>query len=110
MQEEAAQGIDIEGASNCRQLSAGHKFTLSEHYNANGEYVLTRVEHRVNLIGAYTNEESDNLDYQNSFHCIPAALPFRPERVTPKAHVWGTQTATVVGPQGEEISPTSTAG
>ncbi len=103
MQQEAAQGIDIIGASNCRQMATGHKFTLAQHYNGNGDYVLTRIEHHVNLIGSYTNEESDELDYSNEFHCIPLALPFRPARVTPKAHVWGTHTATVVGPAGEEI-------
>lgn len=103
MEQEAAQGIVIIGASNCRQLAAGHKFTLAEHFNGNGDYVITRVEHDINLIGSYTNDESDRIDYRNDFHCLPFALPYRPAQTTPKAHVWGTQTATVVGPPGEEI-------
>ena len=34
---------------------------------------------------------------------MPATVPYRPPRVTPKALVHGTQTAVVVGPAGEEI-------
>src|SRR5262249_5507593 len=39
----------------------------------------------------------------NEFECIPLALPLRPLQLTPKARVWGTQTAVVVGPSGDEI-------
>ena len=45
----------------------------------------------------------DETAYSNTFTCIPAALPFRPPRATPKPVVHGTQTAVVVGPAGEEI-------
>src|SRR6266436_3409223 len=41
--------------------------------------------------------------YDNRFTCIPAALPFRPQRNSRKPVVQGTQTAVVVGPKGEEI-------
>ena len=41
--------------------------------------------------------------YKNEFHCIPADVPFRPDRTTPKPHIPGTQSAVVVGPPGEEI-------
>ncbi len=108
MQEEAVAGLGIEAQSDCRLLTSGHKFTLSDHFDANGAYVLTEVEHKANIEGAYTPIKTDKTDekqavYANKFRCIPAALPFRPHRRTHKARVDGTQTAVVVGPAGEEI-------
>ena len=45
MQEEAVPSLLIQGASQCRQFTSGHKFTLERHFNANGAYVLTSVQH-----------------------------------------------------------------
>jgi type VI secretion system secreted protein VgrG len=102
-QEEAAAALRIEGASTCRHLAAGHKFTLTRHFDANGAYVLTGVEHTATQEGVYFGTESAPPTYSNRFECLPAALPYRPVRRTPRAHIPGTQTAVVVGPQGEEI-------
>src|SRR5439155_1317895 len=41
--------------------------------------------------------------YDNTFTCVPFAVPFRPARVTPRPVVYGSQTAVVVGLAGEEI-------
>jgi len=105
MQEEAARALIIVGTSTCRQFVAGHKFTLERHFDADGEYVLTRVFHEVGLTGGgyRTGDTELGLDYQNRFECLPLALPFRPERVTPRPTMKGTQTAVVVGPADEEI-------
>jgi type VI secretion system secreted protein VgrG len=102
MQQEAVAGLLITGRSDCRHLCAGHKFSLTRHPNANGDYVLTRVTHAASLAGAYTDSD-DEPSYTNLFSCIPAALPYRPPQVTPKARVYGTQIGIVVGPSGEEI-------
>ncbi|MCL6503579.1 MAG: type VI secretion system tip protein VgrG [Pirellulales bacterium] len=103
MQEEAAHSILIRGASACRQLTSGHKFTLERHFNANGEYVLVSVRHMASLRGGYQAQGGEGWQYENTFTCIPTALPYRPPRLTPKPVVHGTQTAVVVGPPGEEI-------
>ena len=102
MQEEAAASLIITGASNCPQLSSGQKFSLEKHFNADGQYVLTTMSHSANMMGAYRSS-ADEFNYRNSFTCIPAAIPFRPARQTPKPFVQGTQTAVIVGPSGEEI-------
>jgi type VI secretion system secreted protein VgrG len=103
IQEETAQALVIRGSSNCRQLSSGYKFTLQRHFNADGQYVLTGVAHSARQGGDYRSDGADAFHYTNQFTCMPAALPFRPQRLTPKPVVQGTQTAVVVGPQGEEI-------
>jgi type VI secretion system secreted protein VgrG len=104
MQQEAAPSLAIEGASGCRQFTAGHKFTLQRHVNADGAYVLTRVTHVADVSAEYTTTAAGGDPYySNTFTCIPAGLPFRPPQVTPKARVTGTHTAVVVGPPGEEI-------
>jgi type VI secretion system secreted protein VgrG len=97
MQQEAAQAVRVVGASTCRQFVAGCKFTLDRHFDANGSYVLTHVEHWASVGDAYTTGTDVEEPYTNQFECIPADLPFRPARDTPRPTVEGTQTAVVVG-------------
>jgi type VI secretion system secreted protein VgrG len=102
MQEETAAAVRLKGESTCRQLVAGGKFTLTRHFDGNGAYVLTRVEHLADLGDAYTlgNALATHL---NTFECIPAGLPFRPERTILRPRMDGTQPAVVVGNPGDEI-------
>ncbi len=44
-----------------------------------------------------------NGSWNNTLHCVPTAIPFRPARSTPKPVIPGPESATVVGPQGEEV-------
>jgi type VI secretion system secreted protein VgrG len=114
------------GAGNVTAFAPGSTFTAAGHHRADGDghYLLTRVEHVVqawsdlpedvraseHLAGALrdagvtlgSGRESARR-YVNHFECIPAAVPFRPARVTPRPLVHGAQTAKVVGPPGEEI-------
>ena len=96
MQEEALAGLIIQGSSNCRHFTSGHKFTLERHFNANGVYVLTSVVHTAGD-ESYRSGTGAEFSYWNTFTCIPLGLPFRPPRATPKPLVPGTQTAVVVG-------------
>jgi type VI secretion system secreted protein VgrG len=98
-QQEAAQAIAIQAKSVVPSLTAGHKFTLAGHFDANGAYVLTQVTHSARDPGTGNNR----VDYDNSFTCIPASLPFRPARTTPRPVVAGMQTAVVTGPAGSEV-------
>lgn len=108
LEQETAAAVVIRGAGDCTNFVAGHAFTLKtqealgKHAQADGKYVVTGVAHSAHYSG---DERSDGaaFHYSNHFTCIPAAMPFRPARVTPKPAVQGSQTATVVGPQGQEI-------
>ncbi|QEH33324.1 Phage-related baseplate assembly protein [Aquisphaera giovannonii] len=103
MQQEAARALLIRGKSTCPQLIAGYKFSLTRHFNGDGAYVITGVSHAASMGDAYVSASDAPPSYENSFQCIPAALPFRPERTTPRPTVEGTQTAVVVGNAGDEI-------
>jgi len=103
MQSEAAASVVIRGASSCAYFTPGFRAKLTRHFNADGVYALTSVEHRASLTGDYRTGGEANLEYENFFTCIPGAAPFRPPRITPIPQAQGAQTATVVGPSGEQI-------
>lgn len=93
--EQAARRV-VDGTGTSPRFAAGATFTLAEHPRDgfNRDWLITRVTHRGGAPGA---------PYQNRFTCIPADAPFRPAHRTPKPAASGVQTATVVGPPGEEI-------
>jgi type VI secretion system secreted protein VgrG len=104
MEQEEVNGILIEGKSDYGQFTAGHKFTLERHFDADASYLLTRVEHDARDEAYRSDDASSSLfKYENRFTCIPEALRYRPQRVTPVPVIAGMQTATVVGPPGEQI-------
>ena len=103
MEEEAAAALSITGTSRLRQLTAGHRFSLKRHFDADGAYVLTSIRHSARMTGDYRSGDFGGAAYENAFACIPQAVPFRPRRRTPKPVVSGPQSAVVVGPKGEEL-------
>ncbi len=94
-----------DGTSGCPQFVAGGRFKISGNSrpDLDGSYVLTAVTHTATEPGYGTAGGAAGFTYANSFSCIPAAVPFRPSRTTPRPIVQGSQTAEVVGLRGEEI-------
>ena len=107
LQEQQVSQSVARGMSDCRAFSVGYKFKLTDHYrdDLNQEYVLTSLRHSARHNVGYISGPSDFGEpaYENSFECIPAKTPLRPERRTPVPVVQGCQTAVIVGPGGEEI-------
>ncbi len=103
MEEEAVQGVQVEGLSTARNFASGQKFKLKRHFTGDGEYILTQVEHAANLSANFRSGGSSHLQYQNRYAAIPVSVPYRPTRTTPRPLIHGTQAAVVVGPPGEEI-------
>lgn len=103
LEEQEAQQQVVFASSNVRQLCAGYKVDVTDHYrkDVNGAYLLTSVRHAGSL--GNIRSEGEGARYQNEFTCIPAKTPYRPPRLTPKPVMPGTQSAVVVGPSGEEI-------
>lgn len=102
MEEQDAACIEITGHGDCSHFSAGHKFNLTNHFDGNGGYLIKSVTHS-GLATNYRSDDPGNEEYKNTFAAIPVALPFRPARLTKRPDISGVQTATVVGPAGEQI-------
>jgi type VI secretion system secreted protein VgrG len=103
---EEARHHRVSGTGSCVGFDAGKRFTLMLDETADEEkpatYLLTEVRHTAREPG-YFSTTGEPASYGNRFVAIPAEIPFRPERLTPKPIVQGPQTATVVGPAGENI-------
>ncbi len=89
-------------------MTAGYKFTLKGHpvSEYNTQYIITSITHQAEQNPTYTADDIIPEPYTNTFNCIAHGSgnpPFKPLRKTPKPTVRGSQTATVVGPSGEEI-------
>lgn len=102
----AAQGKTASGHSNVNRFAPGLTFKLANKTmeNFDDEFVITRVEHISAQSGPLEEgATSEGSHYNNQFSAIPAQLPYRPRQKTRIPVVEGVQTATVVGPTGEEI-------
>jgi type VI secretion system secreted protein VgrG len=102
MQAEALSSLLIRGRGVHAGFTAGHTFDLTKHYSDDGTFVVTSVQHDAEQPASAADAEEE-FKYTNGFTCIPVALPYRPPRVTPVPSARGVETATVVGPAGEEI-------
>ena len=88
------------GESTAPHLATGHRFTLESHpwEPANGAHVVLEVRHE----GWATPQGTSPERYRNRFVTAPATEVVSPEG--PRKRTLGfTLTATVTGPQGEEI-------
>ena len=105
IEEEEASYMVANGSSTCRWFVSGYQFTLANHDRAdqNTTYILTDLQHVASAGATYTAGTTGTEHYSNHFTCIPAAVTYRPARVTPKPFVQGPQPALVVGKSGEEI-------
>jgi len=89
------------GVSLCRRLTPGARVELGGHElsRANGDYVLTGVEHHGTTPDAGAGA---HLRYENRFTWVPASVPVRPPRPR-RARQQVMENATVVGPPGSEV-------
>jgi type VI secretion system secreted protein VgrG len=103
-----AQYKTASGQSDCATLTSGYRFQLKNHPNKdfNIKYIVLSVKHEAEQTPDYIVGDTKPKAYRNSFTCLPhgAGSPeFRPPLKTRKPVIYGSQTAIVVGPSGEEI-------
>ncbi|MFB9240978.1 type VI secretion system Vgr family protein [Massilia antarctica] len=111
MEEFEAGGKQFEGSGNNRSVLPGRWFRLADHFDASAtsndaqarEFLILEVVHSAS--NNYHVKNTAESHYQNRLRAIRKIIPYRAGRdhnsVETKIH--GIQTATVVGPPGEEI-------
>jgi len=93
------------GESDSPRLTPGYLFNLLGHtrHSLNGEYRIVQVNHAASQPQVLDQDASGDSHYHNSFVVTPKEVPYRPSRSTRRPVMRGLQTATVVGPRGEEV-------
>ncbi|MDQ1835221.1 type VI secretion system Vgr family protein [Massilia scottii] len=111
MEEVEASGKQFTGSGNNRYVMPGRWFRLTDHFDDSGssdaaqarEFLVTEVSHIAS--NNYHVRDAETSHYENRLTAIRKIIPYRAGRdhnsVETKIH--GIQTATVVGPAGEEI-------
>jgi type VI secretion system VgrG family protein len=95
-----AHGQRYRGTSNCLWLSAGHQFTLSDHFRMsyNTRYLVIAITHSatraVDGIADVTGGRLES-SYTNAFEALPHMVEFRPKRLTPRPMMGGLYNATI---------------
>jgi type VI secretion system secreted protein VgrG len=103
MEESDARYASATGKTNIRGVAVGATFSLTDHPRdaENAKYLV--VSTRIDIV--YSGYEAGKSDshFSCSFSALRAKDVFRSQRITPKPHIGGTQSAVVVGMKGEEI-------
>ncbi|WP_322038694.1 type VI secretion system tip protein VgrG [Burkholderia diffusa] len=97
--ERASADTDVRGAA------PGYLFTLAHCPRAdqNREYLIVRCRYRFQENAYASDQGAEAVVHQTMMLVQPSSLPYRSPRETPRPRTNGPQTATVVGPPGEEI-------
>ncbi|ATB26794.1 type VI secretion system Vgr family protein [Melittangium boletus] len=102
--EEAVQAArSLVGEGVAPSLTPGFRFQVEDDGRHAGEYSVVEVVHSGWQPEMPGGHEALGGLYQCRFKCMPARVPFRPPRTTDVPRLAGIQTATVVGPSGEEL-------
>ena len=116
IEQQKAQREIAQGEGNARNIAPGYLFTLSKYprQDQNKEYLIESAHYRFEEnvrrsdgAGGSGAAKRGGIDsgttYRISFAVVPQSTAYRSQRVTPKPHTTGPQTAVVTGPPGEEI-------
>ncbi|TGQ66160.1 type VI secretion system tip protein VgrG [Mesorhizobium sp. M00.F.Ca.ET.186.01.1.1] len=95
----------IAAVGTVRGLFSGCTFKLDgfPRDDQNQEYLVVSAEYRLFDPGYRSHTDVDSENFKVILGVAPTALAYRPPRITPRPIMRGPQTATVVGPSGQEI-------
>ncbi|MFC5474356.1 type VI secretion system Vgr family protein [Paraherbaspirillum soli] len=108
-EESAWQTKLFEGEGTCRTLVTGRYFDLDGHFEHGGDdanerrFAVLEVKHDARNNFSSDFSEAQDCVYRVNVTALRRVVPYRPLRATARPRMPGPQTATVVGPAGEEI-------
>ena len=109
MEQIDGESLQFRAKGDCRHVQPGRWFELAQEFEAqlfdSGEKEFFILAARHVADNNYLNTQGSGASYDNSFTCLPRNLPWRPApgSNSEAPRVTGVDTATVVGPKGEEI-------
>ncbi|WP_175890838.1 type VI secretion system tip protein VgrG [Burkholderia cepacia] len=105
LEEQQAEHERANADTDVRGAAPGYLFTLAHCPRAdqNREYLIVRCQYRFQENAYASDQGAEAVVHQTMMLVQPSSLPFRSPRETPRPRTNGPQTATVVGPPGEEI-------
>jgi type VI secretion system secreted protein VgrG len=105
VQELQVSQMTARGGGNAAGLATGKLFKLTGYPRSdlNIQYVVTSTSIELLSDSYQTGMSSGGEQFTIALEAVDAREAYRPQRVTVKPLVFGTQTAVVVGPKGEEI-------
>ncbi|TEV59808.1 type VI secretion system tip protein VgrG, partial [Burkholderia cepacia] len=105
LEEQQAEHERASADTDVRGVAPGYLFTLERCPRAdqNREYLIVRCQYRFQENAYASDQGAEAVVHQTMMLVQPSSLPYRSSRDTPRPRTNGPQTATVVGPPGEEI-------
>ncbi|MBY4714889.1 type VI secretion system Vgr family protein [Burkholderia cepacia] len=105
LEEQQAEHERASADTDVRGVAPGYLFTLERCPRAdqNREYLIVRCQYRFQENAYASDQGAEAVLHQTMMLVQPSSLPYRSPRDTPRPRTNGPQTATVVGPPGEEI-------
>ncbi|KVL53830.1 type IV secretion protein Rhs [Burkholderia cepacia] len=105
LEEQQAEHERASADTDVRGVAPGYLFTLAHCPRAdqNREYLIVRCQYRFQENAYASDQGAEAVVHQTMMLVQPSSLPYRSPRDTPRPRTNGPQTATVVGPPGEEI-------
>jgi type VI secretion system secreted protein VgrG len=94
------------GLTPCRHMAPGFSFSFADYPklgDAAVEYLVTAANYDIEFAGVEANADTESAGFSCRFDAVPIAVKYQPPPVARRPLVHGPQTATVVGPSGEEI-------
>jgi type VI secretion system secreted protein VgrG len=95
--------VSAQAVTSYRQVGVGMTFDLADHVDAGG-FLITRADYEMEFDGYEAQSDREKTGFTCRFDAVPKAVHYQPPAVVKRPIISGPQTATVVGPAGDEIT------